>query len=173
MTEAVNLFYIREPYKMLMEKIIKVKTTTYFSPLAYIRKQPGTMTHKRPEFYTRGGTGWGITHVNPQNLRWKTKSFLKPLHTESFTSWRESPIKQAPDVLKSPLWQHLLGDLGNSAAFTFSYLEVSSIVVVEGLEKRIWLGDVCDQLEFLLPKPESKYITKDFRNREWKIIFRI
>lgn len=63
---------------------------------------------------------------------------------------------------KSPLGQHLLGMFGNYTqsllnceSFDLSYLEVPFTVVVEGLEKPIWLGDVCNHLEFIPQIPET------------------
>ena len=60
------------------------------------------------------------------------------------------PLSRVQMCRKSPLGQHLLGQFGNYTqsllnceSFALSYLEVPSIIVVEGHEKRLWLGDVC------------------------------
>lgn len=71
---------------------------------------------------------------------------------------RESPIKWGPDVLKVPSWATPAGPiwkLHKKCVFAFPYLKVSSVVVVEGLEKLIWVGDVRNQLEFPLQIPEK------------------
>lgn len=151
------------------------------------------MTHKSPEIEVPWGIfQWGekylafIHKYQPTSSdRWKTRSLLKPLHTDSFTSWgtlsekwRESPIKLSPDVMKVPSWATPAGPIWklhththtaqtSCACFTFPYLEVSPIVVVERLEKVIWFGDICNQLKFLLPKPEKQWK----QNEKWFDIY--
>lgn len=73
---------------------------------------------------------------------------------------RESPTHFGPDVLKVPSWATPAGVFGNYTQrqqryFVFFYLEVPSIVVVEGLEELVWVWDVCDELQSFLPEPET------------------
>lgn len=47
-----------------------------------------------------------------------------------------------------------------------SYLEVPSMVVVEGLEKVFWVRDVWHQLKLLLRKPDTDKEWKENENNE-------
>ncbi len=116
-----------------------------------------------------GRTGRAVTQISTHSVwdRWKTKSLLKPLHTESSTSWGPLVWSQGkvPSIgvqmcWKSPLGQHLLAQFGNYiqtewVCYAVSYLKVPSMVFVEGLEKILWVWDEKKMLDFFLPIPET------------------
>lgn len=117
------------------------------------------------------------------------KRLLKPLRTWVIyiTKALKCEVKgkshqTGPDVLKVPSWATPAGPIWKLHktplswfCFVFSYLKVPSIVVVERGEKLIWLGDVCNQLEFFQPKSETnrKLFYNKKGNREWKMTWHL
>lgn len=92
--------------------------------------------------------------------------------------WSQGKVpSRTPDVLKVPSWDTCWANLeitqksASWLCFVFSYLEVPFIVVVERLEKLLWLGDVCHQLEFSLQNPESKQKGFLQLHEKWNYIY--